>query len=306
MSSTVDDARGRWPEIFGRLGLPDGTWRKKKGPCPICGGRDRYRWTDKDDDGWGFCQQCGGMSGLLLVRKFKSWSHKEACDAIDGILGNSNGQAYSRSSEVQSAADKQRSLERLIADAVQPAIVEHWLRLRGLSVSSPVLRGHPACAFRDENGQFIGRFPAVVAPILSPDGTIVSAQRLYLSDRIPAKQRKKEMPSCGPRNGAAIRLVNATQQLGVAEGVATALAAFEIFDVPTWACLDAHNLTRFSPPNGITHITVFADHDRNFTGQAAAYALAERLAKTTALKVAVMLPDEPGADWNDMLAGRAP
>jgi phage/plasmid primase-like uncharacterized protein len=55
VTKTVDAARGRWPEIFGNLGLPDGTWRKN---CPICGGKDRIA----DRQGrrrLAYCQQCG-------------------------------------------------------------------------------------------------------------------------------------------------------------------------------------------------------------------------------------------------------
>ncbi len=42
--------RGRWPSIFHSLGINfrmDG----KHGPCPFCGGKDRFRFSDKDGYG---------------------------------------------------------------------------------------------------------------------------------------------------------------------------------------------------------------------------------------------------------------
>ena len=43
--NTVDRARGRWREILPRLGLEPQFLVKKHGPCPLCGGKDRFRTT---------------------------------------------------------------------------------------------------------------------------------------------------------------------------------------------------------------------------------------------------------------------
>ena len=39
----------------------------KHGPCPLCGGRDRFRFDDKDGRGTYFCSGCGAGDGVRLA-----------------------------------------------------------------------------------------------------------------------------------------------------------------------------------------------------------------------------------------------
>ena len=50
-----NQAMGRWYGILISLGVDAGHLRNKKGPCPGCGGRDRFRWDDKDGRGTFYC-----------------------------------------------------------------------------------------------------------------------------------------------------------------------------------------------------------------------------------------------------------
>src|SRR5262245_19737567 len=86
MIGTVDRARGRWREVL--LQFVEARFlTNKHGPCPLCGGKDRYRFDDRNGEGTYYCHQCGAGTGLIMLRKLKNWSHKEACDAVDGIIG---------------------------------------------------------------------------------------------------------------------------------------------------------------------------------------------------------------------------
>jgi putative DNA primase/helicase len=161
--------------------------------------------------------------------------------------------------------------------------------------------GHRALPYVDGDGVYVGRLQAVLAPILAPDGTLVSAQRIY-ADRSLA-ERKKVLPPAGTIKGGAIRLFDVSDEIGVGEGVETCIAAHELFGLPTWATISADNLVLFDPPAGVTRVTVFGDNDENFVGQASAYALARRLA-LKGYDVAVEIPTTPGTDWLDALADR--
>ena len=41
-------AQGRWRSILAVLGADEKTLSGKHGPCPMCGGRDRFRFDDKE------------------------------------------------------------------------------------------------------------------------------------------------------------------------------------------------------------------------------------------------------------------
>ena len=77
VSDVIMAANGNWREILCLLGV-NIPMNKKHGPCPICGGKDRFRFDDKDKRGTWICNQCGAGDGLNLVCKTKSISAKEA------------------------------------------------------------------------------------------------------------------------------------------------------------------------------------------------------------------------------------
>jgi putative DNA primase/helicase len=88
--------------------------------------------------------------------------------------------------------------------------------------------------------------------------------------------------------------------MGVAEGIETALSASIMYGVPVWACINKTILAKWEPPKIARRILIFADNDANFSGQAKAYHLANRLTVQHKLDVEVLIPPEIGEDWNDV------
>ena len=95
MTRITDLANGHWPSILGALaGLAGDQLTDKHQPCPLCGGKDRYRFDDQDGTGSWFCNKCGGASetggagnGMDLLLRRTNWSFKEAAQRIEQHLG---------------------------------------------------------------------------------------------------------------------------------------------------------------------------------------------------------------------------
>jgi len=90
-----DLTQGRWPDLLARLGgLTPEQLTNKHQPCPLCGGKDRYRFDDKDGTGSWYCGKCGGKdqtggggTGMDLLMRRNGWSYAEACQRIEQHLG---------------------------------------------------------------------------------------------------------------------------------------------------------------------------------------------------------------------------
>ena len=79
-------AQGLWADtIFPRFNID--VRFKKKTPCPACGGRDRFRYDDKNGNGDYICQQCGAGDGLDLIQKVTGLSFPKVLEEVASIVG---------------------------------------------------------------------------------------------------------------------------------------------------------------------------------------------------------------------------
>jgi len=144
-------------------------------------------------------------------------------------------------------------------------------------------------------------FAAMIAMVSAPDGMASTSHRTYLTElgfKAPVGEPRLWMPG-GIASGSAIRLAPATDTLGIAEGLETALSVSLLFDVPCWSAGNAAMLAAWQPPDEAERIIIFGDNDPNYAGQAAAYTLARRLGFAKRA-VDVRIPAEVGTDWNDV------
>ena len=171
-----------------------------------------------------------------------------------------------------------------------------------------VIRCHPGLPYHNE-GAAVGNWPAMVACIQGPDGVAVALHRTWLTQagrKAPTPGPVKKLTSAaGPVMAGCIRLAwpgdGATDKLGIAEGIETAMAARQASGVPTVAAYSAGALAAWRWPPGLRRLVIFADADP--AGAEAAQQLAAR-ARSADLSVAVMTPSTQGTDWCDVWAQR--
>lgn len=87
MNELRERARHHWQGILGNLGI-SGSLKNKHQPCPVCGGKDRFRFDDKDGYGTFICNQCGAGDGFRLIMNLLQCDFKHAASIVESYLGN--------------------------------------------------------------------------------------------------------------------------------------------------------------------------------------------------------------------------
>lgn len=309
-TSTADFTTGRWPWILIGFGIDEAFLRDRHGPCPMCGGSDRFRFDDKKGRGTWFCNQCGNGDGFDLLEKCTGLPFKELAEQINKLRITAPDPApFKRERSVEDRRDR---LNQAWAGAKSPLLVDNYFRQRGLTAVGDLsdVRGHMALEHYDKGSNTTAKWPTICALIRNRKGEPTSVHRTVL---LPDAQRKKTiMPPTEKLVGGAIRLVPVQNDLLlVAEGIETALAGREFFWrawkkvdlMGVWATVSAHMMKEVELPT-VKSIIVCADADRSYTGQAAAFELARKLKlRKDCPTIWVALPDRQGCDMVDALTG---
>ena len=292
MIKTRDASIGKWRGILQHFGLSDSALSGKHGPCPGCRGKDRFRFADQNGSGNYYCSGCGPGSGFDLIALHTGQDFSVIAAEVDKIVGN-----IQQGKIVTTDYDKNLARLKKISNELKPIDdnIRAYLKSRGLSPCKNI-RLHPSLAYFDEDRNLVGNFPAMVARVSAQDGSLITYHVTYLQDgkKAPVDQVKKFMPSAQPLSGGAIRLTGEYEHIGVTEGIESALACMKRFDLPVWAIGSSALIKGFNPPESIKSVIVFSDHDTNYAGQAASYALANRLVVQNKIDADVVIPKFPG------------
>jgi putative DNA primase/helicase len=287
-----EQAVGRWYGILSSLGIKSEFLRNKHGPCPACGGKDRFRWDNKDGKGTFYCSNCGAGDGFGLLKVVKGWDFKRAAEEVEAIVGSVRSEPVRK---VLSDAEKRQAMhirwqQCLPVKADDP--VSKYLKNRvGIDGAPAVLKAAP-----DR--------PAMVAMMQAPNGKATMIHTTFLTaDGHKAKMDQPRLMMPGTiAEGSAVRLASHGVHLGIAEGIETALSATVLTGIPCWAALNEVLLQKWSPPENVRQVVIFGDNDMNYVGQSAAFALGRRLRSSKSSPVVdVRIPPTAGEDWNDVL-----
>jgi putative DNA primase/helicase len=308
-------AHGRWTDILRSSGVEESVLNRRNQPCPMCGGTDRFQYTDRWGEGNYHCRGCGAGGGLKLLQGTLGCDFRTALRHVEDCVGACLPIPSQRLAEP--SAQRMKKLAQRIWDEAQPITVadaaDRYLSSRGLALDPypPTLRCHPSLGYYtrepdSSKARKVAEYPAMLACVQGPDGKAITLHRTYLQDGGKAHLRDaKKLLSAGI-NGAAVRLFDADTELAIAEGIETALAVHRASGKPVWSALNAGNLEKLWLPESVRRVCIYADNDAgsSFAGQAAAYALARRLKREDGQgglrHVEVFVPRQAGEDWADV------
>ena len=292
------EATGRWPGILARFGIA-ARWDGKHGPCPLCGGKDRFRFDNKQGRGTYICNQCGAGDGLFLVMQTLNIGYVEACTEVSKVLGMV--EKIEVEHEPKASPEKLREMFMSSKPIENGDPVTAYLKNRGLSDFPPTLRHCEKCwEYETKQNQH-----AMLAIFSAFDGTAITIHRTFIKDgkKLGIESPRKVMPALSKMTGGAVRLYpDEKDTLGICEGIETAIAVHELHEITVWAALNAILLESFKPPAWAKRIEIYSDNDNNYTGQRAAYILANRLVVKDKIPAYVIV--SKGGDFLDDLNER--
>ena len=277
------------------------------GPCPSCGGTDRFHVRRGPAGALVGCRGCidgqpadvrGKAFGAILQEVFpERTGEKRRANGNDFRAPASSrrtGPAPSSKPRDTTAYARKVWCE---STALNGTLAETYLHARGIGhvAGAPALRFHPALTHRNEPG----RFPCLLAGLQCAAGRFKGVHRIYL-DRSGAGKANVDpvKASLGSTAGGAVRLLAEPSggPLLVGEGIESTAAAMVLFDLPGFAAIGTGGLRAIELPEHVIDVVIAADRDAG--GLQAAAALARRL-EAEGRDVEIRRPHK--GDFNDAL-----
>lgn len=328
-------SRHQWQHILPAAGIAPHYLKNAHQSCPLCGGKDRYRFDDKDGNGTYFCNQCGAGNGFTLLQKHLNIDFKQAAQIVSQILGIDTGNKaipqptpFRQPQTPKAQTDRLPRLMRIWHDT-EPLnhTAKAYFARRGLNPDTLPQTAQIRFIDRldywaqDTGGKPLqyGTFSAIVGAVSNQAGQIQGLHLTYLQTRengaitkliathpqthqaMPAKKMQSRFS--GSLKGCAVQIEppNAQGQLLIAEGIETALAARELFSLPCTAALSANGLKQWQPPQNLKELLIIADNDTpKTTGKDAAIFLAGKM-QSQGITVKIWQPETAGFDALDEL-----
>lgn len=276
-------------EVIDRIGIAGLKHQgcEMVGPCPLCGGRDRFAVHLRS--GVFNCRKCGIKGGdqVKLVQEVLNMKFPEALAWLVGDADASldpaeverrRAKARKEQDRQDRIADEQR--RRALSDArsiwfrakgqdTQPVL--EYLKQRGVTLGRcpPALRclpDHPCVKKVGGQLQTLHRGPCMVAVIQGADGQGAAVHQTWLDSDQPKGKALIPMGSDvisklvrGSKKGGAIRLITppGATVLVMGEGIETTLSTFAAQAVPGaayWAGVDLGNMAgRQRRVQGVRH-----------------------------------------------------
>jgi putative DNA primase/helicase len=283
-----------------RLANINGDPPRNNGSCVIAlTGEHAGDWHDFDGDQGG-----GPLSTLSHGTRLAD----RALYAHAADMTGWNGQAPPRQEPAAPPraprdASHEITFIRTHAMPIVDTAAERYLVGRGLAVppDADLLFHSDLAHFETRAG-----YPGMVGLVRDQAGEVVAVHRTYLQDNGDGVRKAdiaKARMMLGKSGRGTVRLapIGADGFLGLSEGIETGLAVMTACPgLPVWAALSTSGMEQVHLPPEARHVFILADNDPSGAGLRAAETLLRRL-QGDGRRAAIILPPEPGDDFNDML-----
>lgn len=273
---------GRFAPVLISLGYPESRFTGKHGDCILCGDTNKNaRWNAKKE--YWVCTKCGVTQPMEMALEITGDTYKNTASRIRGNRIETMTTTLPNDTE----RNKKR-IESILAGRQKLAgsQAEDYLIARGLKViPERDVYFHPGVAYWHDG--VASNFPAMVAVFRDAQGNGATLHITYLegAGKAIVESPKKILPVAREMAGGAIRLFDVHEVMGIAEGIETALAVHEMEGIPVWSSSNAQMMKVIEIPESVKELNIYADNDKSFTGQEAAYVLAKRYAGKMIVKV---------------------
>ena len=293
------ECQGRWSGILTNLGINAELFNGKHQPCLFCGGTDRARWDRAKE--FYYCSQCGSKQPIDMAIEHTGLSFKETTNLIRPNVMNTPLKIVKPVDTQQNEARIKKihaGLKRITPDS----IVALYLAKRGIKVlPDDNCYQHDGVDYYHD-GVLLGAFPAMVSIFRTPDREVSTFHITYLSadgTKADVPTPRKILPIIKSLAGASIRLFKVDVDLAITEGIETALAVTQEYGTPCWAAGSAQAMNNIVIPESVKTVWIYADSDESFTGQKAAYDLANRLKvkEGKTVRVVTLIDQRPVEDY---------
>lgn len=283
------------------------------GPCPVCGGDDRFS-VNSSKRVW-HCRGCAkGGDVIALAMHCGGMGFRESLDALVGIRESISAPGITpiqrRAHSLETNQRKLAMAAEIVQESLPLGVVgETFFRearridtslIRDVLERGDALRWHPRVYFNQPGHELHRHFLGCIVSIMTDARTATrtgAISRTYLDGHGHKVAKAKTLGS-----PAGIVRLSQDQEvekgLFLCEGLETGLTAMALGLRPMWCAGSTSVMRNFPVLSGIESLTVIADHDLHGSGQTAAREVGARW-REAGREVRIILPDEIG-DLNDL------
>lgn len=299
VSDVAAAATGHWPDLLAAVGI-DTPRGGKHGPCPTCGGKDRFRLDNKGGRGTWICNQCGAGDGLALVGLVTGKPIKEAAELIAPLVGVSAGGL--------DATERERIHQQQQTRAGQEELRRHKAARRAAAIMQDSEQAHAPYLARKNLGVCLcavnrilirdagENFPpaSLIVPLYNEANELVNVQLI--------REDGTKRYLAGGQKQQAFHRLNGGELVAVVEGYATGLSVHLATGATVYCAMDSGNLLNVAKIARRQHptakIIICGDYDLDEAGHRNEITQHQTDGAALAVGAVVALPPIQG-DWND-------